>query len=87
MFVRSSDGCSSVLSFILRGKKFTPGHCAQTFQPNSFIPTMLIGAIDFSHLIPLSVTLTWLGRGGGSQGQHKVETVDVIFLDPFQLNE
>ena len=30
----------------------------QTFQPNVFTPTILIGIIDFYHFIPFSVTLT-----------------------------
>ena len=30
---------------------------AQFFQPNSFMPVILKGNIDFYHLIPLSVTL------------------------------
>ena len=29
--------------------------------PNSFVPAMLIGTIDFCHFIPLSVTVTLAG--------------------------
>ena len=37
-------------------------HYTQTVPPNSFIPAILIGTIDFYHFIPLSLTLT-LPRG------------------------
>ena len=43
---------------ILHDKKLNIGHNMQTFQPNYFIPAMLIGTIDFHHLKPLSLTLT-----------------------------
>ena len=57
-----------------------------TFQPDSFIPIMLIGTIDLYHFnifIPLSVTLTLAGR---SQGQCKAKPVEFIFMHTFQLN-
>ena len=34
----------------------------QAIQPNSFIPAMRLGTIDFYHFIPLSLTLTFLDR-------------------------
>ena len=43
---------------ILRGRNFKFGHYSQNVQPNSLIPTMLTGTIDFDHFISLSVTLT-----------------------------
>ena len=43
---------------ILSGRNFNIGHYTQTFQPNFFIPAMLIGTTDFYHIILLSVTLT-----------------------------
>ena len=39
-------------------RKFNNELYMQTFQDNSFIPAMLVGAIDLSHLKPLLVTLT-----------------------------
>ena len=39
-------------------KNFDIGFYLQTFQPIFFIPTMLIGTIDFYHFMPLSLTLT-----------------------------
>ena len=46
---------------VLCGKNFNVGHYAQFFQPNVFIPAMLIDTIDFCHPIPLSLTLTMAG--------------------------
>ena len=39
---------------ILHGKNFNIGYYMQKFQPNIFIPAMLIGTIDFYYFIPLS---------------------------------
>ena len=43
-------------------QKLNIRHIRQTVQSNFAIPTMLTGAIDFYHFIPLSLTLT-LSRG------------------------
>ena len=43
---------------VLRSKKFKVGHYVQTLQPSSFIPVMLMGTVDFSHFMPLSVGVT-----------------------------
>ena len=40
---------------------FNIGRYLQTFLPDSFIPAMLTGTIDFYLFIPLSVTLTLAG--------------------------
>ena len=53
-----------------RSTKFNFGHCRQTFQPNSFVGAILIGAIDFYGFISVSLTLT---LAGGHKGQHKAE--------------
>ena len=42
----------SVRSFLSRGNNFNVGHYALTFQPNSFIPAVLIGTLDLCHLLP-----------------------------------
>ena len=63
----------------LFGKNFNVRCYMQTFQPNLFIPTMLVGTSDFYHCIPLSLTLT-VPRG------HKVSTnqnLGFIFLHTF----
>ena len=42
----------------------------QTFQPNAFIPAMLIGTIDYYHpILPLMVTLIFAVEGGGGGGR------------------
>ena len=45
---------------LLCSKTFNAGQYKQsfTFQPNSFVPVMLIGTIDFKHFMSLSVILT-----------------------------
>ena len=46
---------------VFRGQKSNVGHYSiytQIVQPNLFILTMIIGTIDFYHLIPLSLILT-----------------------------
>ena len=66
---------------VLCGKNFNVRCYMQTFHPNLFIPTMLVGTIDFYHCIPLSLTLTW-PRG------HKVSTnqnLGFIFFAHFSL--
>ena len=45
----------------LADKSFNAAHYMQTLQPNVFIPGMLIGIIEFFHLVPLSLTLTLAG--------------------------
>ena len=45
-----------VLLSILCVKCFDTKHYFQTFQPNSFIPVMPVGPIDFYHFVSLSVT-------------------------------
>ena len=52
---------------VLYGKNCDIGHYMKTVQPNLFIVSMLIGTIDFCHLIPL--LLTWTLPGG-----HKIST-------------
>ena len=47
-------------SAFLHGKNFNIGYYTQTTQQKFFIPAMLIGTIDFYHLMPLSLTF----RGG-----------------------
>ena len=56
-------------------------HYTHSFQPNSFIPAMLICRIDFYHFIPLSLTLTFPGRHKG----HNAKPIGFIFLHTFQL--
>ena len=43
---------------ILRGQNFNVEHFMQTFQPDSFTLTILIGTVDLYQFLPLSVTLT-----------------------------
>ena len=62
VFVQPAGGCA-----VLCGKNLSVEHYIQTFQPNVFLPAMLIGTIDFYHFIPHSVTLTLTGG-------HKVST-------------
>ena len=63
----SASRLLSIHPAILCGKNFGIGHCAQPFQPNSFILTMLVGTIEFYHVVPLSLTLAFAGG-------HKVST-------------
>ena len=42
----------------------------ENFQPNLFMPAMLVGTIDFYHLIPLPVTLTLAGDHKASTKQN-----------------
>ena len=37
------------------------GHCRQFYQPNFFIPAMMIGTLGFYHFVPFSLTLTLAG--------------------------
>ena len=64
-------------------KNFSIGHYMHAFLPRCHVPGMLIGATDFYHFIPPSVTLT---LAGGSQGQLKAKAVGFIFSYTFQLN-
>ena len=70
---------------VLQGKIFSIGHWVLTFQPNCFVPVMLIDTIDFWHFIPLSLTLTFAES-------HKVSTKQLTFWllffpHTFQLTE
>ena len=40
---------------VFYAKNYSFGQCTHSFQPNSFMPPMLIGTIDLYHFIPLSV--------------------------------
>ena len=53
---------------------------AQTFQPNSPIPAMQKGTIDFYHVIPLSVVLTLAGDHGVSGKQNPLASFSRTFL-------
>ena len=56
-----NESCWASRRTILHGKDFTTGHYTQTAEPNVFIPAMLMGTIDFYHLVLLSLTLTLPG--------------------------
>ena len=56
----------------------------QTFQPDMFIPAMVIGTNDFYHFIQLPVTLTY---AVGSQSQHEAKPVGFIFSIQFSFEE
>ena len=66
---------------VLRGKNFSVGHFAQTFQPNFVMPVILIGIIALYNFLLHSLTLI-LAEG------HKVSTkqkaVGFIFSYAFQ---
>ena len=49
---------SSVCPSVGCSKSFKIGHYIEMFQPNLFIPAILISTIDRNHLIPLSMSLT-----------------------------
>ena len=53
-----NGSCASGRPADSSGKNFYVGHYTQTFEPNLFIPAMLIGTVDFYHFIRLSLTLT-----------------------------
>ena len=57
------------------GKTYNVGH-ANSFLPNFFIPAMLIGAIDFSHFIPLSFMMTLPGAHKVSAKQNLHFSID-----------
>ena len=63
---------------VLCGKNFNIRHYMQTVQPNFCISSMLIGTIDFFHLILHSVTLAmpW---------GHKVSIKQNLFSHTFHL--
>ena len=46
---------------VLCVKNLNVWHCIQTVPPAFVIPVILIGAVDFYHFIPLSLTLTLPG--------------------------
>ena len=72
--------CSaSWLAFV--AKTLTLG-IACTFQLLFFISAMIIGTIDFHHLIPLSMTLAFLG---GHKVSSKQNRLAFIFSHAFQL--
>ena len=50
--------CQTGQPAVLHSKTFSIGHYMQTVEPNSFIPAMRIGTIDFYCFIPPSLTLT-----------------------------
>ena len=52
---------------VLCGKHTNIGHCAQTLQPNVFMPALCIATTDCFHSVPLSLTLILAGG-------HKVNT-------------
>ena len=53
----------------------------KTMQPNLFIPARLIGTIDFCHLTPFSLTLTFAGITRSAQ----TKSLGLIFFHTFQL--
>ena len=66
----------------LAWQRFNAGDYMQTVQPDLFfISTMLMGTIDFYHLVPLSLTLTLSGE---QQGQCKEISLGFIFSHIFQ---
>ena len=67
---------------IMCGKNFNVGHDMQTVQSNFFMPTMLIGAFDFYHIILLSLTLPLPGVIRSAQSK---TPVGFIFFHTFHL--
>ena len=55
------SGSQSGWPIIWHGKNCDVGHYLQTFQPDFFIPAMLIGTYDFYHSItlPVPLSLAW----------------------------
>ena len=69
MWVTSIDLCNelcssgwqlSVCPSILHGKNFNVGHYTQGFEPNTFIPAMFIGTMDFYYLVHFQRIWPWL---------------------------
>ena len=60
--------CQTGQPAVIVARSFNTGQQAQTFQPNFFMPAMLIDTIDFYRFRPFSLTLT-LAWG------HKISTV------------
>ena len=58
---------------VLVWQNFQVRYYKQTFQSISFVPTMLVGTIDFHHFIPLSLTLI-------VPGGHKVSAQQTSWL-------
>ena len=52
-----NESCLFSQPVVLRGKHLDIVQYTQTFQPNVFIPAMLISTSDFYHFMPLSLTL------------------------------
>ena len=48
-------------SVAFHGKNSNIEHYTQTVKPNVFVPTMLLGTVDFYHFILFSLTLTLPG--------------------------
>ena len=75
--------CCSVRGSVRHtGQTFHVGYSSQIFQPNSFIPAMLVCTIDFY----LSITLCDLDLGCWSHDQNKVKPVDFFLSHTFRLN-
>ena len=55
----------------------------QTFQPNYFMPAVLISTIEF---LPFYITFGDLDLGWRSLSQHEAKRVDFIFSHSFELN-
>ena len=66
-------------------KTFALDSSRKLFQPISFIPAMLIGAVDLCDFVPLSVT-GGKSRSQKSRSQHKAIPADFISSYTFQLN-
>ena len=65
-----SHVCPASCQSVLHGKNGKVAHYMQSFHPFCVcVPAIFTGTIDFYHVIPLSVTLTWgKGEGGGGGG-------------------
>ena len=74
--------CLSICPPVLCGKNFTL-HLPCKLLSQTFMPTMLVGTIDFYHFIPLSITLTL--TGGHRLAQSKIFWLHFLMLFNWML--
>ena len=67
----------------LCGRNLSVGHYVQTLQLNLFISAMLLGTVDFSHFIPLSLILI---LAGGHEVRGK-QDFGFVFFSYFSTNQ
>ena len=69
---------------VVHGKTVEVGYYTQNVQPSYFLPAMLIGTIEFCHVVPQSLTLI---LAGGTRSAQRKPCFGFIFSDSFSSNQ